>query len=264
MSIRKFAAGCAFAASACLCLGEDDVVDNFPVPGHVYRNTDSFDGAVTCFMYPDYGLPEGEFPPEFRSQVGIHDGAEGFNRNMFAFNHFLMRWVVRPVGTAYSCVFPRYAIDGIARMAKNIEWPDRFFSCLLEGRPGAAGEDTACFLINVTMGGVGFYDVADSWFGLKWHDEDFGQAFASWGMGPGTYLCLPIAGPSSARDTSGLVFDMALDPKTYIPYGGSWFFRVNAGAQQYSAYESLTTSSNDPYVLLRDLWYVSRQLKEKE
>ena len=263
MSMRKLAATCALAVSASLCLGEEEIADCFPTPGHVQRKADPFDGAVTCFMYPNYGLPGYELPPEFGTQVGIHDGAEGFNRNMFGFNHFLMRWVVRPVGTAYSCVFPRYAIDGIARMAKNIEWPDRFFSCLLEGRPGAAGEDSLCFLVNLTAGCVGFYDVASS-CGLQMHDEDFGQAFASWGMGTGTYLCLPIAGPSSARDGAGLIFDMALDPKTYIPYGGSWFFRVNAGAQQYQEYESLTTSSNDPYVIVRDLWYVSRQLKEKE
>jgi phospholipid-binding lipoprotein MlaA len=40
-------------------------------------------------------------------------------------------------------------------------------------------------------------------------NEDFGQTLGLYGLGPGAYIVLPIFGPSSVRDTGGLVFDLA-------------------------------------------------------
>lgn len=43
--------------------------------------------------------------------------------------------------------------------------------------------------------------------GIERENEDFGQTLGFYGLGPGPYLVLPILGPSSVRDTGGLVVD---------------------------------------------------------
>jgi phospholipid-binding lipoprotein MlaA len=57
------------------------------------------------------------------------------------------------------------------------------------------------FLINVTFGLGGMYDVAGTpAFGsIEKREEDFGQTLASWGMPEGPFVVLPIFGPSNVR-----------------------------------------------------------------
>jgi phospholipid-binding lipoprotein MlaA len=43
--------------------------------------------------------------------------------------------------------------------------------------------------------------------GIHRQDEDFGQTLGSYGVGQGPYLVLPLFGPSTLRDTTGLVAD---------------------------------------------------------
>src|SRR5437773_2211434 len=82
---------------------------------------------------------------------------------------------------------------------------------------GDAGVATARFAINSTIGIAGLVDVAQSQ-GLSYKEEDFGQTLAIWGVGDGFYLVLPILGPSSLRDTAGLVVDSYADPVRIIAH----------------------------------------------
>jgi phospholipid-binding lipoprotein MlaA len=69
--------------------------------------------------------------------------------------------------------------------------------------------------INSTIGILGTFDIASE-FGLEKHDEDFGQTFGRWGVGSGAYVVIPVFGPRTARDTVGLVLDIAADPLTHL------------------------------------------------
>jgi len=71
-------------------------------------------------------------------------------------------------------------------------------------------------VVNTTIGGVGFFDVADEWLGWKESPEDFGQTLAVYGVPSGPYLMLPFYGPSNIRDTVGFVADGAMNPMTYF------------------------------------------------
>ena len=42
--------------------------------------------------------------------------------------------------------------------------------------------------------------------------EDGGQTLATWGFTEGPYIMLPLLGPSSLRDTIGIVGDFFIDP----------------------------------------------------
>ncbi len=59
------------------------------------------------------------------------------------------------------------------------------------------------------MGVLGLWDPATRW-GIYKRDEDFGQTLGRWGVARGPYIVLPFFGPSSLRDTGGLVFDSAV------------------------------------------------------
>jgi phospholipid-binding lipoprotein MlaA len=60
---------------------------------------------------------------------------------------------------------------------------------------------------------VGLLDVATP-MGLAEQNEDFGQTLGFWGVGAGPYLVLPLLGPSSLRDATGLAFDALADQQT--------------------------------------------------
>ena len=59
-------------------------------------------------------------------------------------------------------------------------------------------QTTGRFLINSTVGLAGIIDVAEM-ANIPEHDEDLGQTMATWGVGEGFYLVLPISALESAR-----------------------------------------------------------------
>lgn len=197
---------------------------------------------------------------DLEAELNISDPVEGFNRVMASFNYGLVMYVFRPVAVGYATVLPRCMIDGFGNLTDNLEFLVRTFSCMLQARFGDAGEESLRFLINTVLGVAGFFDVADEWFGLKNHDEDFGQAFASWGIGTGCFLMLPIQGPTSLRDSFGLLFDYALDPKTYV-YGAQWFAKLNKSSLYIQQYEKIAEANEDPYTYVKDIWYLVRKVK---
>ncbi|OGV39602.1 MAG: hypothetical protein A2020_02745 [Lentisphaerae bacterium GWF2_45_14] len=195
-------------------------------------------------------------------ELDITDPIEGFNRVMYGINDFMMLYIIRPVNWCYASICPRYMIVGFKRMCDNFEFIVKGGSCLLQARFGDAGIVGLRFLINITAGVVGFYDPAYDWFGMQDYREDFGLAFASWGIGHGFYIVLPFMGPTSIRDAVGAIFDYGLDPKSYI-YGGQWFAKLNWSALYIQDYINMNDSKKDPYIFVRDTWFIIRRIKIK-
>jgi len=139
------------------------------------------------------------------------DPIEGFNRAMFAFNEGLDAAIVKPVAKGYDAVLPSPVKTGVTNFFSNIE--DLFVGVnnLLQGKVPEAVSDLGRVVINSTVGILGLIDFASD-AGLEKHDEDFGQTFGRWGVGNGAYVVIPVFGPRTARDTVGLVLDIAADP----------------------------------------------------
>jgi phospholipid-binding lipoprotein MlaA len=139
------------------------------------------------------------------------DPIEGFNRAMFGFNEAFDEAIGKPVATAYRDVIPDPVRTWVRNFFANIA--DLFIGAnnLLQGKPGEALSDWARFAFNTTLGLLGINDVASD-MGFEKHDEDFGQTFGRWGAPDGAYIVWPFLGPSTVRDTVGLVFDIGLDP----------------------------------------------------
>lgn len=178
----------------------------FPMPAQA--QTQSTDEETTS---PRPRLGEDEPTP-----LPSPDTLEWFNQPVFEFNLKLDEYALRPVATAYDAVMPNAAQRGVQRFFKNLGVVERFANNLFQGKVPQAGQEVGRFVINTTIGGAGFLDVADEWFGWKESPEDFGQTLAVYGVPSGPYLMLPFYGPSNIRDTVGLVADGAMNPMTYF------------------------------------------------
>ena len=120
------------------------------------------------------------------------------------------------------------------------------------------------FGINTTIGILGFFDPASSYFDIKKTNEDTGQTFGHYGIGPGPYLVIPFIGPSSFRDGLGFLADTQMDILTYLlehrDYWGAVVFRgINTLALDKDTYEGIKQDALDPYLFVRDAWTQYRQ-----
>lgn len=138
------------------------------------------------------------------------DPWEGVNRATFAFNETLDRWAIKPVARVYDKLTPSPLRVGVANFFGNLGEVWVGVNNLLQGKPLYAASDLGRFVVNSTMGVVGLIDVAGP-MGLAKHHEDFGQTLAVWGVGGGPYVVLPVLGPSTLRDSGGLVLDFSAD-----------------------------------------------------
>lgn len=202
--------------------------------------------------------------PEYNS--GIADPIEPLNRIFFTFNDKLYFWVLKPVATGYKAVFADEDVRGCFSNAfHNLLAPVRVVNNLLQGKISGAGNELASFLINSTLGIAGLADPAHHEFGLDSSDEDFGQTLGSYGIGNGFYICWPILGPSSLRDTVGSVGDSFLDPLAYlISEGESAGYvlqgekQINKASLKLGEYEQFKEASFDPYTALRNAYVQHR------
>ena len=196
----------------------------------------------------------------------IYDPLESFNRAIFSFNNVADRVVLEPVAKGYKKL-PSPIQSGVGNFINNLKLPLAAFNQLLQGQGKNAAESTGRFLINSTIGIFGLVDVADN-IGLDQKEEDFGQTLATWGVGDGLYIVLPLFGPSNLRDTTGMVMTMMTDPiNAYArSQGEAWAipFRTAANAidqrsQIIDEVNALRDNSVDYYAAVRSSYYQNRK-----
>ena len=128
------------------------------------------------------------------------DPFESTNRIVFEISDDLDTMILRPVAEIYRDVTPRFIKNSVTNFFYNLSEVDTVVNQLLQGKIVLAGQDSLRFLINSTIGIVGFVDVATR-VGFERHDEDFGQTLGYWGVPAGPYVFLPLIGPSTIRDS---------------------------------------------------------------
>jgi phospholipid-binding lipoprotein MlaA len=195
-----------------------------------------------------------------------YDPWEPLNRKTFWLNDKLDVYALEPAARGWDYVMPDPVQRAISRFFNNLRFPIIFANDLLQGKPRAAVEALARFQVNTFIGGLGFFDIAADYGGLKPQDEDTGQTLGVWNISPGPYLVLPFFGPSNPRDTVGLAGDFALGFYTYfvpIPYvtiGASAVDIVNQRARFLDEVENAKEASLDFYTFVRNA-YVQRRWK---
>jgi phospholipid-binding lipoprotein MlaA len=118
-------------------------------------------------------------------------------------------------------------------------------------------------LANTVFGLGGLLDPATE-MGLTRRSEDFGQTLGRWGLGDGPYLVLPLFGPSTLRDTAGLVVDRQASPaslpdSTAAGYGVSALELVNTRTHLLATGQLLDQVALDKYSFVRDAYLARRR-----
>jgi len=198
------------------------------------------------------------------------DPWEGFNEKMFNFNREILdRYLLKPVATAWDFLLPDFVQRGVHNIFDNAAVVRRLVNNSLQLKFAGAGIELARFTINSTIGLVGFFDVAKDGFGIEQKDEDTGQTFGVWGMGPGPYLVLPFLPPLSVRDGVGYAFDAAMTPYSYfIPWWGSVAATANNTVNERSLnldrFERVAESTVDLYGAVRNAYLQRRAAAIKQ
>ena len=192
------------------------------------------------------------------------DPWEGWNRKVYSFNKTLDSVVARPVTAGYKAITPDIVETGVSNVFSNLSDVPNFLNNLFQGKPTDSMSDLARFVINSTLGVAGLWDPASS-MGLQKHDEDFGQTLATWGVGDGPYLMLPLLGPSTLRDTIAYPVDSETDlikQVDHIPTRNQ--IKILELLDKRSALFSLEEqleSASDEYAFVRDVWLQNRKYK---
>jgi phospholipid-binding lipoprotein MlaA len=233
-------------------------------------------GSAPLFRFSQSGVPEEkgadfyDVPEGSKEEDLIADPLEPLNRVFFLFNDKLYFWLLKPVATGYEKVVPELLRVSVRNFFSNLSMPIRAVNCLLQGKIKAFGNELVRFMVNTSGGMCGLVDVAKAGLNLPNQEEDLGQTLGFAGIGPGIFINWPILGPSSLRDTIGLIGDGFLDPVNYLvprtKYNAAvrGYDMVNGTSLVLGDYEALKRAALDPYVALRDAYHQHRQHKVKE
>ena len=211
------------------------------------------------------------FEEEFEEEeLQVADPLSPWNRAMFHFNDKLYFWALKPLARGYKAIAPDFIRTGVKNFFRNITTPIRLVNCILQAKGNAAAVELSRFVVNTTIGVLGFGSPADKYPRLIPPDsEDLGQTLGNYGLGNGFYLVWPILGPSTLRDSIGRAGDFFLDPVSYVEpteasIGIRAFDTVNNTSFRIGDYESLKKSAIDPYTALRDIYLQIRKNKIKK
>jgi len=207
----------------------------------------------------------------------VEECFEKVSRSVFKFNMAFDNVILEPVAKGYNKL-PDPIKNGTSNFTSNIATLLSIPNSLLQGNIKQVGHSTGSFLVNTTLGILGVFNPAEK-MGLKPHKEDVGQTLGTYGFGPGCYLVLPILGPSSARDSIGLLADTFIDPFAHITIRENELFGVSGNDLDYFSIkgttaidfradndknlESLEKNSIDLYSSLKSIYLQDRENKIK-
>ena len=195
-----------------------------------------------------------------------NDPWESINRGTHSFNLTFDKYLLSPIAKGYRIILPAELRTGVRNFLSNLTEPWTTINSVLQGNISNTGNSIARFLINSTVGILGFFDVA-SHIGFEKQKEDFGQTLAVHGVKSGPYLVLPFLGPSNVRDAMGKVVSFFGDPVTLALerndknewiWIGTAMKGVDFREQNFEKFDNLKATSVDFYATLRSLYLERR------
>ena len=192
------------------------------------------------------------------------DPWEPFNRKVHAFNMGFDRAIFRPVAKGYDYIMPDAPQRGVRNFFRNLAYPVNVLNALLQGKMDDAFISTGRFMMNSTIGLLGFFDVATK-VGIEEVREDFGQTLAVWGWKDSRFIMMPFIGPYSARDLLGRGFYGYFHPISYAIREYNNYVPLVVDLVTLRAellpYQAELDAAADPYVLMRDVWLQNREFE---
>ena len=202
---------------------------------------------------------------------------EKTSRAIFKFNMALDDIVLEPLAKGYNKL-PSPVKTGTNTFTSNIGTLLSIPNNVLQGNIKQLGHSVGSFAINTTVGILGFLNPAEK-LGLKPHKEDVGQTLGSYGVGAGCYFVLPLFGPTTVRDSAGLIADTFLDPFAHVTIRENEILSSSGNSLDYYSVkgtsaidfrasndknlENLEKNSIDLYSSLKSIYLQDRENKIK-
>ena len=201
---------------------------------------------------------------------------EKVSRGIFKFNQGFDNVILEPVAKGYNKL-PEKIRKGTNNFTSNIATLLSIPNHLLQGEVRLAGHATGSFLINSTIGVLGLGNPA-ALMGLENQKEDLGQTLGAYGVGGGCYFVLPFLGPTTVRDSVGMIIDNNyLDPFAKITWHEKEIKNVSGTQLDYvgvkaatvvdfrgdnmTNFDSLEKNSIDLYAATKSLYLQNRTNK---
>ena len=193
------------------------------------------------------------------------DPLEGYNRIAFQFNMDFNKTFVEPAVSGYQYVVPSEARTGVRNFFNNVFTVPDITNDILQLNWRYTLNDIGRLVLNTTVGLFGLIDVASK-VGLEPHTQSFGLTLARWGIWRNSpYFIIPILGPSTLRDTIGLVPDYLMTPIRYVkptwyqyPIAGLYILQL--ASDTLPKLNFITQDAIDPYVAMRNAYMQNRKL----
>ena len=217
---------------------------------------------------------DGENELSKNSNGEVKDCFETINRGVFAFNQVLDNVIVEPLAKGYRYL-PSPIRTGTSNALNNLSLVVTIPNNLLQGEITLAGKNTGRFIINSTIGILGFFDPASKIGLTDYEKEDGGQTLGTWGVGEGCYIVLPILGPSTVRDTVGSLANYMGGDAWYnitvrndTQYVSDFDYYASVGttgidfrAKNIESFDNLEKNSLDFYASVKSLYLQDRRKK---
>ncbi len=191
------------------------------------------------------------------------DPLESLNRGVFKFNDTVDTYALKPVAKGYQRVVPDPVRKSVTNFFSNVG--DVYIAAneLLQLKIADGVGDIMRVTINTIFGVGGLFDVA-TLAKLPKHSSDFGITLGHYGVPSGPYLVLPLLGPSTVRDATGLVVDYYGNPLSYVePSSVSWSLYgvnlVNTRANLLATTDVLQAAAIDKYSFVRGAYLQRRR-----
>ena len=182
--------------------------------------------------------------------INPDDPHERINRKTYGFNKGVDTYISSPLVTVYQFVLPDFVSTTVANFFTNLKEPRTVVNDALQGKEGPAGEDFERFVINSLLGLGGLIDVA-SYAEIEYHEEDFSQTMAVWGVPRGEYVVIPVLGPSSYRGIPGKIVDAAASPVSYLIWPIQVLDLLNSRSNADQSLKFIDEAAVDPYLFMR-------------
>jgi phospholipid-binding lipoprotein MlaA len=138
-----------------------------------------------------------------------YDPLERFNRVIYRFNARFDESVFLPVANGYRRI-PGPVRSGVHNFFGNLSEVKSTVNYVLQLRPAGGIRSVGRFVVNSTLGIGGLFDVATK-LKLPNPPTGFGVTLSKWGVHPGPYLVVPFLGPSTLRESLGLLGDFGIE-----------------------------------------------------
>ncbi|MCB1529552.1 MAG: VacJ family lipoprotein [Rhodospirillales bacterium] len=197
----------------------------------------------------------------------VSDPFEETNRRSLKVNEALDKAILEPAARGYRAATPKAFRLGLRNFLRNLKSPIIIGNQILQGDVEGTANSTLRMIVNTLAGFGGILDLATEG-GVAYEPEDFGQTLATWGIGNGPYLVVPIFGPTTLRDGAGTLVDAYADPlRIYLfnTHREEWHYgRVGAGIidqreELLDIIDDLRRNSFDYYAALRSAYIQRRQ-----